>query len=712
MHAEADLQGAIRRQLEAAVWRRRAPGRLLPLVPPLAVLPASIPAALALLGVAAAWAAWDTAAWRRRIARAWPRWLDEAVPALEDSSALLAAEPPSPVGRLQRARVATRVAGVARAQYDAIARARGGTILLTNVLPALLSCAAAAAIWFVQPAVDAGKAAGPAPAPSAAPAATVTALKVVPPAYTGVKAFGTPPKDVQVPQYSMVTWCGSAVVELGDGSAPPRADGCIAWRAVESMTWRLQHDPQRRYAVRVIPDQPPVVTVTAPVEAAQVLAPGAAVNIAIGAADDYGIARATLHLTLARGSGENIKFSDREVPLPRSADPRRRDWQKRWSLAELGMEPGDELYFFVRATDNSPDHPHTAQSPTYTLRLPGPESEALESSALPSMVKPENLRSQRQIIIDTEQLVADIRARLPAAAVRERSEGIAADQAHLRRRYGAFLGEESTLFGDEAEHGHGGQEHGHAEHGGKKHGDEGHGDEGHDDDGHGEEGHGHARAEQPATLTANTNMAAMYGHAHDIEDNATIFDPETKALLKRAIAAMWDAEKELRAIAPGKALPPEFKALAAIKELQQAERVYLHRAAFEPPAIREDKRMTGDMAGTRSTQRAQRGADGAIPADVRSLVQALSAGAPLPALWRRTAHDAIGRIGGEEQRLAAQRAVQDVADGCTDCRGALAAWLRGTLTQAPVVLQAMPQADTPFGRAWQGRGAAPARERK
>jgi len=36
------------------------------------------------------------------------------------------------------------------------------------------------------------------------------------------------------------------------------------------------------------------------------------------------------------------------------------------------MEPGDELYFFVRATDNAPDHPHTTQSPTYTLRLPGP----------------------------------------------------------------------------------------------------------------------------------------------------------------------------------------------------------------------------------------------------------------------------------------------------------------------------------------------------
>jgi hypothetical protein len=114
-------------------------------------------------------------------------------------------------------------------------------------------------------------------------------------------------------------------------------------------------------------------------------------------------------MTLARGSGENIRFSDKEVPLPQSADPKSRNWKKQWTLAELGMEPGDELYFFVRATDNAPS-PHTAQSPTYTLRLPGPDAESLDSTALPTVTKPENLRSQRQIILDTEQLVADLKA--------------------------------------------------------------------------------------------------------------------------------------------------------------------------------------------------------------------------------------------------------------------------------------------------------------
>src|SRR5205085_9692243 len=128
-------------------------------------------------------------------------------------------------------------------------------------------------------------------------------------------------------------------------------------------------------------------------------------------------------LTLARGSGENIRFSDREMPLPESSDPKVRTWSKQWTLAELGMEPGDELYFFVRASDNAPK-PHSVQSPTYTLRLPAPiEASDDQSAALPMLAKPESLRSQRQIIIDTEQLLADMKAKhLGLDAVRERSE--------------------------------------------------------------------------------------------------------------------------------------------------------------------------------------------------------------------------------------------------------------------------------------------------
>jgi hypothetical protein len=90
---------------------------------------------------------------------------------------------------------------------------------------------------------------------------------------------------------------------------------------------------------------------------------------------------------------------------------------------------------------------------------------------------------------------------------------------------------------------------------------------------------------------------------------------------------------------------------------------------------------------------------------VRELVQSLAQDGALPALWSRTAHDWVReRIGNDEQRLAAQRAIQDVADGCVPCRASLRAWLRGAMAQAPVLLQAKPVAATPFTRAWREGG--------
>ena len=277
-------------------------------------------------------------------------------------------------------------------------------------------------------------------------------------------------------------------------------------------------------------------------------------------------------------------------------------------------------------------------------------------------MKPENLRSQRQIIIDTEQLVADQRMKkMDAATLRERSESIADDQAQLRRRYGQFLGEESSLFGG-------------------------------DDHGHENEKH---------------DMVAEFGHVHDQPESATLFDDATKAILRRALAAMWDAEKSLRAIQPGAALPPEHKALDAVKELQQADRIYLHKTAFTPPPIKEAIRMTGDLAGAASFKRVPGEAPEAVPAAIRTVLQALDGDQPLPALWTRTAYDwVVARVPGDEHKLAAQRAIQDVADGCITCRPVLRAWLRSGIVDAPLLLQATPKPATPFTRAWE-KGVQP-----
>lgn len=630
-----------------AAWRRRLPLWLGALLPWCLLL--SAPGVLATLALIVL----DGVRLYRRVQANWSRWLDRALPELEDSSALLA-NAASPIGRLQRDRLLDRLAD---SDFAAVARAR----IRGSYHWVAVSALAASAVW-------AWDALAGAPLPERVRAAAVKGsivLRVAPPKYTGLAPFESAPRELQVPQNSEVRWCASdekaEAIELSDGQKLNAGASCARWIAAESIFWRWRG---ARYTLRVTPDQPPQVGVSKPADMVQLLAADAKqAAVAVSVRDDYQVRRATLHLTLARGSGENIRFSDREIPLPESGDPRTRNWSKQWALSELGMEPGDELYFFVRANDNA-EPPHSTQSPTYTLRLPGPAGSDDEASALPMLVKPESLRSQRQVIIDTEQLAADIRAhsRLAADTVRSRAESIASDQAQLRRRYGQFLGEESSLFG--------GDEHEHEKDGAK-----------HD-------------------------VVAEFGHAHDQAENATLFDDATKKVLRRALSAMWDAEKALRAIAPAAALAPEYKALDAIKQLQQADRIYLHKTAFAPPPIKEDLRMSGDVAGTKSYRREQGAQAEAVPADLRELLRALGGDGALPALWSGTAQDWIRvRLTDDEQRLAAQRAVQDVADGCAACRPVLRAWLRGAISDAPVLLRANPAAATPFVQAW--RKAAP-----
>jgi hypothetical protein len=618
-----------------------------------------------------AFCAWDSLRLKQRVERGWTAWLDDAVPEMEDSAILLA-RAESPLAQLQRQRLLARIdASLTKQRLRAIVRERlplGLPWLAANLVLAALA-------WGAAYLPHGGQAPGSsAPGAKGAKTAVATAALVVnlaPPRYTGVAASSSAPRDLQAPEQTVVAWClkdptaGAApeTIELSDGQTLRAGAECARWTATESVFWRWRG---ARYTLKVIADEAPEIVVTQPNEIIKELARDATqAAMTLSVRDDYQVRQATLHLTLARGSGENIRFSDRELPVPIGRDPRRRDWSKNWTLQDLGMEPGDELYFFVRATDNAA-RPHTVQSPTYTLRLPAPPSDDEQDvSALPVTVKPESLRSQRQIIIDTEQLIADMRAKkMDAAAVRERSETIAADQGALRRRYGQFLGEESTLFGKED----------------------------HDED-HG----GGNDSGKPQ------DVLHQFGHAHDQAENATLFDDATKKLLRRALAAMWDAENALRAITPNTALPPEHKALEAIKELQQAERIYLHKTAFAPPPIKEDKRMTGDMAGAASNRREQSTALEAVPAQLRELVQALAGDGPLPSLWTRTAHDWVReRIAVDEQRLAAQRAIQDVADGCLACRPVLRAWLRGAVHEAPVLLQARPRVETPFERAARG----------
>lgn len=677
-------------------------------------------------------------------------WLDAQFPQLEDSTALLVQHDPNmtvtaptsqikhatTLAQLQRARLVSKISSLLTSEKLA---QMGKHAVPWRPLFLVSSCLLAGIVYMLNPTQRPLLETAPINQSAAASVNRLPQLniKITPPSYTNLPAYFSQEKPLQVPEHSQVAWCiengeegknksnknkmtevtkdtevtevtkttntansansvnsvnstkTSSSINLSNGQeilfVEVGSTQCAYWDANETVFWTWSADPkQKRINLKVLLDQAPEITIKEPSELLQILATTTqTISMSVQVRDDYQVAAASMHLTLARGSGENVRFSDKEVPLPQSTDKRSRNWNKRWTLAELGMEAGDELYFFVRAIDNAGKNPHIVRSPTYTLRLPAPNAEEEEISVLPILAKAESLRSQRQIIIDTEQLLADIavnpKVNAASAATRNRSEAIANDQAALRRRYGRFLGEESSLFGDEH-------------------------DDKHDDKHESEQHDSHTQNGKQSNNPAS-DMVAQYGHAHDQAENATFFDEGTKKILRHALAAMWDAEKFLRAIAPKGALQPENKALEAIKQLQQADRIYLHKAAFTPPAIKEELRLTGDVIDVRNKQREQSVFEDTVSPQLRALLIALGKDTPLPALWTQDARAFIAKsLQNDTQRLQAQAAVQDVADGCQACRAQLAAWLRQGIA-AETRLQAQPayKAKTPsrFEQRWQ-----------
>ena len=66
-------------------------------------------------------------------------------------------------------------------------------------------------------------------------------------------------------------------------------------------------------------------------------------------------------------------------------------------------------------------------------------------------------------------------------------------------------------------------------------------------------------------------------------------------MLRQALNIMWDAELHLRLYEPEKSLPFQYEALELIQEIKNSARIYVHRIGFDPPPIKEDKRLMGEL---------------------------------------------------------------------------------------------------------------------
>lgn len=319
-------------------------------------------------------------------------------------------------------------------------------------------------------------------------------------------------------------------------------------------------------------------------------------NIQISAkiSDDFLVNQAFIVATLARGSGENVKFREVKFPIVQ-ANFKQANISKNIDLKALNFAPGDELYYYWAAFDNKQPTPNYTKSDTYFIVYKDTsQTEEADLATMAMNIMPEYFRSQRQIIIDTEKLIAK-RKKLGKEDFNSSSNEIGFDQKALRLRYGQYLGEEeessiggvNALPSDVETDGDmlKGFRHDH---------DEGEGDH-EDGEKHNEHEHQHG-AENSNESDPVASLLADYIHSHDDGEANTYYEQSTRSLLKMALEQMWQSELHLRMYEPEKAIPFEKKALEYLKSAQQKARTFVKKTSFDPPPIKEkEKRMTGEL---------------------------------------------------------------------------------------------------------------------
>ena len=532
----------------------------------------------------------------RRAARFDRLWLthrlDGVRPDMEDSAELLFADP-SGLGvlqRLQRARLLDRLNTGSPHALVADWSRRPILILWAVAVIAVV----AVAVWprgADRPVTLSPAAEGPA-APGV-PALVGQNLRIYPPAYTGLPMRDEAKLDARAPQGSRLEWTLKfdpqaevpAMVMLGGAplTLTRSGDTWVASRTLEtSFLYRVDPAPGRTqtpplHRIDAIADTPPSVKVLSPTGSLTLVTAGQrGWSPVFAATDDYGVApTARLRITLAIGEGENVTFSEREIALAGSGPARDRRFSPRLDFAALGFGPGSDMVVQLIVSDQRAPSPQVVRGPSLILRWPSPKK--AESSGLEGMVNttlPAYFRSQRQIIIDAEGLIAQ-RRRLTADTYVQRSTVIGNDQQILRGRYSQFLGGEDEgepeLPTSDGSSGNGAHS---------------------DDDGH---GHG-APATRTPTFGGPEDVLAEFGHPHD-ESQASSLDPQTRAILKQAVDEMWLSERELKQGRPDLARPHANKALDFIKEVQRATRIFLNRVGPELPPIYASRRMTGKREG-------------------------------------------------------------------------------------------------------------------
>ncbi|MES2374469.1 MAG: hypothetical protein V4557_17970 [Bacteroidota bacterium] len=401
---------------------------------------------------------------------------------------------------------------------------------------------------------------------------SAASIRVTPPAYTQKRAYEQTTFDLHVEEGAAIHWRVSTIVPVknlqfiyNDSSAvslhPVNGEHTV-WQMDKLVShpgfYQLKIDGtvSELYKIEIVKDFAPVITIHSP-KPTTVIDYGepALVNLHAGVTDDYGVKDVSINATVAKGSGEGVKFKQQKLSFGTSFNSQQLQYQlqKIIGLPALGMEPGDELYFYITAIDN---HAQEKRSDIFIVSI-------TDTARLMSMdgllngvnLKPDYFRSQRQIILDAEQLLRE-KDTASAENFKNRSNNLGIDQKLLRLRYGKFLGEEASSNEDNV----------------------------------GDNGLGN-----PADFgNAGVILDAFTDH-HDNAEDATFLDPETKKQLKAVLTEMWSSELQLRIFKPQDALPYAYKALRLLKALQQSSRAYVAKTSIKTAPIKLEKRLTGKL---------------------------------------------------------------------------------------------------------------------
>lgn len=395
-------------------------------------------------------------------------------------------------------------------------------------------------------------------------------VSILPPAYTGLAKREQDMFNLWAEEGAVVEWriktnvaVKSAYLLFNDKervALKGSADG-IAWHTAKPIInpgfYQVSIDGKLSdlYYVQIIKDNPPVIHIKTPKQYTYIDA-GEAPRVTINAtlSDNYGIGDALIVATVAKGKGEGVKFKEYKINFAQNFGAHKAyyDVQKLIQLPALNVEPGDQLYFYVQAQDT---HKQLSRTDVYTVSVQD-TAELLSMNGIINGVnlKPEFFRSERQIIIDAEQLLKE-KDSISIEKFNNRSNNLGIDQKLLRLRYGKFLGEEG-------------------------------------EDAIGAPGNDPA---DPADFSNAAKILKEYTDDHDNAEDAGFFEPAIKAQLKATLTEMWKAELQLRLYKPQAALPFAYKALRLLKDLQQKSRAFVAKTAYNPPPLKQEKRLSGEL---------------------------------------------------------------------------------------------------------------------